>query len=656
MAQKQSILILLIAGLWLSISGLHAQSDDPVLFTVEGKPVRVSEFDYIYAKTNGAEADYSRASLEEYLDLYVKFKLKVQKARDLQLDTIQELQQELEGYRRQLADSYLISKEVTERLVKEAYDRSREDIDLHHIVIGLAPNATPEDTLQAYQRAREIKAQLEDGADFAELARQVSADQSASDNGGHIGYVNVLFPKGFHDMEKAAYDLAQNTISEPVRTPAGYHLLKVTDRRPARGEMEAAHILIRNTTPGARTAIEKIYQQLEDGADFGALAREKSQDNQTASQDGYIGFLGINQFEKAFEDAAFSLEEDGAYTEPFASSVGWHIVKRISKKGVEPFAQARPRLETQVKRDDRHEAAQEAMIEHIKEEADFTEFPLVLDRFKTTQNDTLFTFRWKAPPTPSSEVLFTLGKKRYTVDGFTTFLSRNTRKRMQLGRDTPIARGIEQLYNDYVRESTLRFEEQRLEDKYPEFRALMREYREGILLFEVTKMKVWDKAARDTSGLKDFFQETKGKYRWNERAVVSKYTISMDNRAQLNSLREYAAGHGPDEVRERFGNILAGFEEMTIEKDVSPQAATIEEWSANFLTVSKLDRPNSQYSFMKVEEILPPADKALNEARGYIIADYQDMLEKEWVESLRKEYKVKVNRKVLEGMVENKGQ
>lgn len=655
MAQKQNLLILFIAGFLSSLSGLQGQNDDPVLFTVEDEPVRVSEFKYIYAKTNGAEADYSLASLEEYLDLYIKFKLKVQRARDLQLDTIQQLQQELEGYRRQLADSYLISKEVTERLVRAAYERSREDIDLHHIVVELAPNAAPEDTARAYQQAMALKERLENGADFAELARQVSADESAQDNGGHIGYVNVLFPKGFHNMEKVAYNLPLNTISNPVRTPAGYHLLKVTDRRPARGQVEAAHILIRNSTPRARAIIDDIYQQLEAGADFAALAREKSQDSQTASQGGYIGFLGINQYEKVFEDAAFSLEEDNTYTQPFQSSVGWHIVQRISKQGLEPFEQARPRLETQIKRDDRHQAAQEAMIEQIQHEADFTEYPLVLDRFQTTQNDTLFTFRWKAPAQPSSEVLFTLGKQRYTVADFTTFLSRNTRKRMQLGRGTPIAQGIDQLYADYVRESTLRFEEQRLEDKYPEFRALMREYREGILLFEVTKMKVWDKAAQDTSGLKAFFDEIKGKYRWNERAVVSKYTISMDDRGQLNQLREYAAGHPPEEVRERFGDILAGFESLTIEKERSPEASAIQEWAANALTVNQLDRPREQYSFMKVEEILPPSDKELDEARGYVIADYQDMLEQQWVDSLRKAYKVKVNRKVLKSMVD-KGQ
>lgn len=651
MTQKRVTLISLILGLLVCGLPLQAQSDDPVLFTVADKPVRLSEFRYIYSKTNGPEANFSRESLDEYLDLYVKFKLKVQKAHDMQLDTIEQLQQELEGYRRQLADSYLINKEVTERLVREAYDRSKQDIDLNHIVFSVPPNAPPADTMAAYKMAMEVKERLAGGGDFTELARQYSGDPSVQQNGGHIGYVNVLFPQGFYEMEKTAYELPLNTVSDPVRTPAGYHLVKITGKRPARGEMEGAHILIRNSEPNARAKADDIYRQLENGANFDELARNNSGDSRTAQQGGYIGFFGINQFEPAFENAAFGLEQDGAYTEPVQSSVGWHIIKRISKKGVEPYDQARGRLEAQIKKDPRYEAAQIAMIKQIQKEADFTEYRPVLEQFKTTQNDTLFTFRWKAPAPPSKEVLFTLADRRYTVGDLATYLARNTRKRMQLGRNTPIGDGIEQLYEAFVEESTLRYEEQQLEDKYPEFKALMREYREGILLFEVTKMKVWDKASEDTIGLREFFGEVKGKYRWNTRAVVSQYTVGMANKNQLNALREYAAGHGPDKVRERFGTALSGFRELTIEQGKSPEAASLDSWEPNTLTTTKLDRSKNQYSFMKIEEILPPADKKLEEARGYVIADYQDELEKEWVASLREQYEVSVNEEVLESLV-----
>lgn len=651
MTQKRVPLILLILGLMVSGLSLQAQADDPVLFTVADKDVRVSEFKYIYSKTNGAEANFSRESLDEYLDLYVKFKLKVQKARDMQLDTIEQLQQELEGYRRQLADSYLINKEVTERLVREAYDRSKQDIDLNHIVFSVPPNAPPADTMAAYKMALEVKDRLAKGGDFTELAKQYSGDPSVQQNGGHIGYVNVLFPQGFYEMEKTAYELPLNTISDPVRTPAGYHLIKITAKRPARGEMEGAHILIRDSEPNAKAKADDIYQQLEQGANFEELARNNSGDSRTAQQGGYIGFFGINQFEPAFENAAFGIEQDGAYTKPVQSSVGWHIIKRISKKGVEPYDQARGRLEAQIKKDPRYEAAQIAMIQQIQKDADFTEYGPVLEQFKTTQNDTLFTFRWQAPAQPSKEVLFTLSDNRYTVGDFAAYLARNTRKRMQLGRNTPIGDGIEQLYQEYVKESTLRYEEKQLEDKYPEFKALMREYREGILLFEVTKMKVWDKASEDTTGLREFFKDVKGKYRWNTRAIVSEYTVSMANKNQLNALREYAAGHGPDEVRDRFGTALSGYREMTIEQGKSPEATSLDSWEANSLTTTKLDRPKNQYSFMKIEEILPPADKKLGEARGYVIADYQDKLEKEWVAGLHEQYEVSVNEKVLESLV-----
>lgn len=651
MAQKQVFFISLCLILCFQAAFAQNKTKDPVLFTVADKDVHVSEFSYIYSKTNGNEASYNRASLEEYLDLYVKFKLKVQKARDLKLDTIQQLQKELEGYRRQLADSYLINKEVTERLVKAAYERSKTDIDLHHIVIGLPANATPADTLVSYNTAMQLKDRLDKGADFGTIAGQFSADNSAKENGGHIGFVNVLFPKGFHKFEAVAYSLPLNTISKPVRTPAGYHLVKVTDTRPARGEIEAAHILIRKTEANAEAIAKDIYRQLNEGANFEELARNNSNDKQTASKGGYIGFFGINQFEPAFENAAFAIAQDGAYSTPIQSSVGWHIIKRLSKKDMEPYAQAKTRLEEQIKKDDRYGLAQEAMISQIQENANFTEYEPVLSQFKTTQNDTLFTFRWKQPAESSTEVLFTLGQDRFTIGDFSNFLAQNTRKRMQLGRNTAISQGIDQLYADFVEEQTLRFEEKQLEAKYPEFKSLMREYREGILLFEVTKMQVWDKAAQDSSGLVSFFSTVADKYQWDTRAVVSEYTIDMTNKNQINAIREYAAGHAADAVRQRFNSAITGYRSLTIERGKSPEASALKMWDINSLTTTKLDRNKNQYSFMKVEEILEPSPKKLNEARGYVIADYQDKLEKEWVNNLREEYKININRKVFESLV-----
>ena len=333
-----------------------SQKDDPVLFTVDGTPVHRSEFDYIYSKTNGPDADYSKESLDEYLNLYVNFKLKVQKAKEMKLDTIKSLQQELDGYRRQLADSYLIDREVTEKLVQEAFLRSKEDVDVSHILIKLAPNPSPEDNLKALEKARSVKAELESGKSFKELALKYSEDNSVKKNQGHIGWVTAIFPKGFYELETAAYSTEKGQVSEPVRTGAGYHILTVHDRRPARGEVEVAHILIRpeKSDDGikARNRIDEAHEKLATGEDFSKVAKEYSDDKVTANKGGYLGFFGINRYEKAFEDAAFGIAADDEFTKPVKTAAGWHVIKRISKKEDQtlapvesPFAeqnQARP--------------------------------------------------------------------------------------------------------------------------------------------------------------------------------------------------------------------------------------------------------------------------------------------------------------------------
>ncbi|HKK75130.1 MAG TPA: peptidylprolyl isomerase [Saprospiraceae bacterium] len=645
-----STLVLLLVFL----TGAQAQQDNRVLFSVEGTPVTVSEFDYIYSKTNGEQANYAKASLEEYLDLYIKFKLKVQKAKALQLDTIPELQRELAGYRRQLADSYLINKEVTEQLTREAYERKQQDVDISHIFFRLPTRPAPKDTLAAYQKAMSVKRQLDNGASFSTLAKSNSDDNSVKNNAGHIGYVTALFPKGYYGFETAAYTLPLNTVSMPVRTSGGYHLVKAHDRRPARGEVETAHILLRTEgKPEAevKQAIDQLYQELENGANFEALAREHSEDARTAPKGGYIGFIAINRFQEAFENAVFALSEDNTYSAPFKSDLGYHIVKRISKKTLGSYEEEKAAIEAQIQNDDRFEASRLALIQSIKRNAGFQEFPLVLEQFAAMQNDTFFTFRWKEPTKGRDQVLFNLGAQRATIGDFATFLVRAGRQRLQLENRVPPNEAVKQLYGDFVEDYCMRFEESKLEEKYPEFKALMREYEEGILLFEVTKRNVWDKAARDTSGLRAFYETIKGKYRWNERAVVDVYTLPKQANPLIQAIREYAKDHTIDEVKQKFEVPGISTEQKTVEKEDSPSARQIREWEVGYVTNAMKDSETGAFTFTKVVKVMPAQNKALNEARGYIIADYQDYLEQQWVEQLRKEYEVEVNRKVFDTLI-----
>jgi peptidyl-prolyl cis-trans isomerase SurA len=641
----------------------QAQKEDPVLFTCGSTNVQVSEFEYIYTKTNGKNADFSKASLQEYLDLYIRFKLKVERAKAMKLDTIPSLREELQSYRRQLADSYLINREVTDRLVREAYERSTQDVEVHHIFFALSPEASPADTLAAYRKAVSAKKQLDSGEeDFATLAQSISEDKSTAANGGKIGFLNVLFPNGFYALENAAYTLPLQKVSEPLRSSAGYHLLKVGARRPARGEIEIAHILLRKDLwEGDPDKLKELayshHLQLLDGKRFETLCSEVSDDSRTAQKGGYLGFFGINRYEQAFEDTAFAIRQDGAFSWPVESSIGWHIIKRISKKEFPSFEIARLQLENQIRQDGRFELARKAMIENIKKTNSFKENTALLDKMAKMLNDTFFTFRWKAPAGGQKEVLFSLGSRRYTMEQFNAFLAGASRERMQL-RETPFRDALQTLYLQFVESSCMQFEEEQLEVRYPDFKALLREYQEGILLFEATRIEVWDRASQDSIGLERFFETIPGKYQWNERAEVTRYFVEPFNIAVLESIRSAAAKKSKAKMLEEFNagdkNVIARVEEGVLERDKSQEALEIGQWSAGEVTTIKVDRESNQFYFYKVENVTPPQPKKLSEARGYIVADYQDYLEQEWVESLRAKYPVKVDQNVFEKMIRQK--
>lgn len=644
----------LIAGISLFAT---AQQDDPILFTVDDSPVHLSEFNYIYSKTNGANADFSEASLREYLDLYVKFKLKVKKAKDMQLDTIKSLQTELEGYRKQLANSYLVDKNVTEKLVDEAYARSKKDIEISHLMISLQSNASPADTLRVFKLISKIRKQYEQGEKWDDLVKQYSNDKYSKDNGGKLGFVTALLPNGYYGLENAAYNTAKGQVSQPVRTSVGYHLVYVNNVREARGEIEAAHILIRNNPkvkndPSKKKIIDSLYTALNGGANFETLAKASSEDKASAQKGGYIGFFGINKYQRAFEDAVFALSKDGQYTAPIQTAAGWHIVQRISKDGSDEKI-AKNRLRPRIKKDGRYQLAQEAMIVRIKKEGNFTENSNNLNQFMVSLDSSFLTHQWKADKS-AKQPLFSIGKKMtVSVGEFAAHCQRQARQRVRRGKNATAQSIAKQLYKKFVDDKCIKYEESQLESKYPEFKALMREYEEGILLFEATKMTVWDKASQDTTGLKAFHAKNRANYKWGERAQTTIYTVRAEAKDQIKSIRKEAKKNSSDAVLSKFNTDKEKFiaaQEKLIEKgkDDLLKAAS---WKAGAMTSPTVNPKNNSLKFAKIEKILPPAEKTLKDARGYIIADYQDYLEKEWLSSLKSAYKVNIDEKVFKSLV-----
>lgn len=640
-------------------SAVTAQND-ATLFTVKGTPVTASEFKYIYSKTNQDRADFSEKSLREYLDLYTNFKLKVQKARDMQLDTIASLKSELDGYKKQLAKSYLEDKEVTEKLIREAYDRMQKDVDMSHLLVNCDRNRPAADTLRAYQRAANWMKMIRKGADFSKMALDSSEDKSVKDNNGNLGFITAMLPDGYYEIEKAIYAAKPGDVIGPIRSNSGYHVIRVNGFRAARGEVEVNQILIRKSDDPAKSKQQKMrtdsaYAALKAGEKWEAVCLTYSEDKTTASKGGYIGFFGINRYQKAFEDAAFDLTQDGEFSEPVETSIGWHIIQRKSHRPVGTFDQLKRALTDRVKRDSRSEIAKQAIIARIKKEGNYSENLLTLNNWMNEQVDTVFhTFRWKVNPSKPQDVLFQYGKDQvYTVADFEDYCQQAGRDRMR-GAGYPVRETINKLYANWNDETAMSFEESRLDQKYPEFKSLMREYEEGILLFEALKQNVWDRANNDTLGLQKYYEEElKMKYRWNERARVTFYALKTDNPKVIEKLRKYAAKKSSADVLKKFNKkgkpeVLTVMEKL-YEKDRFKDLGSL--WTAGDMTPVKTDEGTKTASFLKIEEIVAPTTKALSEARGYAVADYQDYLEKRWIQDLRKEYPVVIQESVLMSMV-----
>ena len=647
--------ILIISALFL-ITQSYAQVNDPILFSVNETPVRVSEFNYIYQKNNGERADYSEQSLREYLDLYIKFKVKVEKARQLEYDTIQSLQVELDGYRKQLANAYLVDKEVSKDLVDEAYERKLQDVHVSHILVAVPEKVNKERESEALDRIYQIKEKLDNGGDFGLMARTISDDKRSGKNLGDLGWTTAILPDGFYDFENALYTLPIDELSQPIRTKIGYHLLKVTERRESRGEMDVSHILIRSTTKtnlpieGTREKADDLYQQIVAGADFEEIAKEYSDDKTTAREGGDLGFFGIGVYDINFEDAAFALKNDGDISIPIESKLGWHIIRRNSKKDYSNEKKMKARLKGAISQNDRFEIARKQKIEDIKEEAAFQDNTAALDGFTSKLDENFYSYKWVMPEIEDQKLASYNNEVIYSLQDFAKYCKENGRKRMRFDKANPLTESVKEMYDLFIDEKTVAYEEANLERKYPEFRSLMREYSEGVLLFEVTKENVWDKASADTTGLNSFFASNKDNYQWKERAELSEYSVKSTDKNVLRQINKRAQKMSPEEVKksieDEFG-MTVFLKTVTYEKDAKQLADM--KWKEGHNEVT-IDNTRNESVLKRINRILPAAQKTLQESRGYVISDYQDVLESNWVNELKNEFTINVDEAVLSSL------
>lgn len=626
---------------------LFAQND-PILMRVGNSEVKVSEFKYIYEKNNGADADYSEKSINDYLDLYTKFKLKVEKAKELRLDTISALKTELDGYRRQLASSYLIDKEVTDFLLKELYSRMGEDVEFAHIFIPVPENTTHIVKEEAKDKLREVKSKLVGGMKFEDAAKEFSQDKSSATKGGQMGFFTAKLPSGFYALETALYTTPIGQVSDIIETRIGFHIIKVLSKRPARGTIEVAHILI---DPEKAKLADSIYNAANAGADFDKLAAQYSVDKNTSKNGGKLPPFGINMYDKIFEDAAFRITTNGQIAPPVMTKSGWHIIKRINKPAQDSYDIFIRKMKSQINKDQRFDAAKIKLVEDIKKAAGYKQDKFELSKFTNGLNEEFYSYKWSPSPVVDDKMLFSLGGDQvYKISDFANFCKKNTKTRLKYDKSKPLYETVDELFNEYVNESAMAYEEKNLEVKYPDFKSLMREYEEGILLFEATKIHVWDKANQDTTGIKSFFENVKNNYIWPEKAGVTEVKISDVDKDTAEKIYKFVAKDDFSKLDKKFNKKkkIVATNEAQYEKG-SKELASLE-WKDGAMSPLQADPSKTTYSFLKIKNLIPSRSKTLSEARGYVVADYQDYLEKEWIKSLTKEINVVIYKDVIHAL------
>jgi len=681
------IIILCVTGFFFT-PHLFAQQD-PVVMKIGNEKITLSEFKYTYLKNNDLNTA-SEADLREYIDLYINFRLRYAEALTLRLDTIQGLQKELDGYRMQAAKNYLTDKEVNDRLLDEVMERMQWDIRASHIMKRLPLEAKPKDTIQAYNEIMKIRDRLLKGESLEVLAVSESDDPSAKDeispegvlmrkgNKGDLGYFTVF--DMIYSFESAAYKLKVGELSMPIRTEFGYHIVYLADKKPALGKCAASQLLIsypRNATAEdslkTKEKVKAAYKAVKEGVDFAQAVEMYSTDKGMIARKGEIPLFSVNNYEGDFIKHLYGLKINDI-TEPFETKYGFYIVKITNKIPVVINAETKAVAKNKILKDSRSNKSKEAFVDRLKKEYNFKEvktkdkFP-ALEEFYTIDS-AIFIGQWTVKDSSKwQKPLFTLGGQTYTQKDFANYIEEN-----QYGniKNVNLDELINYIYKQYVQNTIIDYEDTRLETKYPEFANLMKEYKEGVLLYELSEQKVWKKAETDTVGLKAFYEEIKGDYLYPVRVRAKVYTLK-DETAYQKFMKLIKKGTSPTDA---MTNVNKKMEVASVQHVIrwegqdmnfdsifnwgqwKPSMKKAEESGSFEIAqdytiedIRKASSSSSNFQFIEIQEFLAPSPKPLEEIKGMIVSLYQNYLEKEWIKSLRANNKVWVNEEVILSLI-----
>ncbi|TFH39263.1 MAG: hypothetical protein E4G95_01590 [Bacteroidia bacterium] len=638
--------VALIINLLLAGVGVCQDSGNKTLISVNGHNISMAEFEWTYLKNNSGSG---KSTVDEYLDLYINFRLKVEAASEAGLDKTASFERELDGYRKQLARNYLTDQEAKEELIKKAYERYREEINVYHVLVKCAPDASPVDTADAYWKAMKIRERIRLGEPFESVARGASDDQSASVNGGNLGYITVFqTPMAF---ENAVYSMIPGALSKPIRTSGGYHIIKVQNRRKSQGRIRVAHIM-KAVPPGstnlqqeeARHTIDSLYRLVVSGNDFSLLAEQNSDDLASSNKGGELPWFGCGEMIMNFSEAAFSLLHDGDISTPVRTIYGWHLIKRLEKQPLPPFEEARITLEGKLNQSYLISLSRKSFTEKLKKEYNFRVNMETLEWFYSISDSSFISGNYNIPglKVPST-TLYSFAAEKTNAAQFMNFIRQ---KGSQAAASDSIG-FINSLFEIKSYEDLVKYEDSVLEIKYPEFRYLVNEFHDGILLFEISDSLVWKRALSDTAGLILYYETRKEEFIVKPEASAVIYAI--DKRAGKKSVKKIIRtikkySDEPGGMKKIYSSAKSGRDTLVVISEGSwrkgeNQITDAVKWTEGYHQYTDI----SKTYLIDIKSVSQQGYLDYDSVREQLVNDYMKQLEQDWIKQLRSDYSVVVD-------------
>jgi peptidyl-prolyl cis-trans isomerase SurA len=646
MMKIKSLLSLVMISL-LPVIGMGQDLDNKVLMTIGDQEVQAGEFERMYNKSvePGKSLD-----IDSYLKQYIEFKLKVEDAMKEGLDTTLAFRTELEGYRNQLAQSYLTDNQTKENLLQKAYQRSLTEINAWHILVALPQEPSPADTLKAWHKAFDIRKRILKREPFEQVARATSDDQSVKVNGGNLGYFTVF--QMIMPFEDAAYNLKTGEISNPVRTPYGYHIIKVADKRPSKGKVKVAHIM-KAAPPGtgenevkqAEEEINSIYRQILDGKSFSELAKKYSDHKESASNGGELNWFGAGEIINDFSEAAFYIADTGHYTKPVRTVYGWHIIKLLNKKGPASYEESRSYLESKLNLSYLNSLSKKTFVENLKKEYNFRINQVAYNWF-VSNTDTLIIQglkKYNRGNMPSGN-LYSFADRYCSMNEFANYIE--NRGSIISTNDSTVF--IDRSLETWLSDQLLNYESSVLEVKYPEFRYLMKEFHDGMLLFEISGQKVWNRVSDDSLGMRLYYEDHRNSYLTPPGIEAKIYTLKSTGGAkQLSSeFKKYSRRQDADiRLARKFNNKNDTL--LIIKEDTWYKGDDREIDNLRWVTGAQSFLRNGFPAIILIKNIIEPVPLKFEKVQREMLTGYQEYLEGEWMKQLKEKYSVKIDSLLL---------